>query len=177
MAPAGSDSNHGVNNCITGTNENMVWRGSGVPSVGLGANGDFYINTAANTIYGPKTAGVWGSATSLVGPTGATGATGAQGNTGPAGPTTVTRVTGTSADSANHPSVGTIVGPVTASCSGGKTLVGGGLQIISSGATKGATLDSFPSTAGTNGTWTADGVSVAGGSGNFTVTPYALCGG
>ena len=47
-----------------------------------GVDGDFYINTASNEIFGPKTAGVWGTGTSLVGPTGATGATGA---TGPAG--------------------------------------------------------------------------------------------
>ena len=51
----------------------------------LGNNGDFYINTAANTIYGPKTAGAWGSPTSLVGPTGATGATGATGEKGEKG--------------------------------------------------------------------------------------------
>jgi integrin beta 8 len=60
-----------------------VRNGSGAPSAGLGVNGDFYIDTAANTIYGPKTAGAWGSPISLVGPTGATGATG---NTGPQGP-------------------------------------------------------------------------------------------
>ena len=47
-----------------------------------GVDGDFYINTASNEIFGPKAAGVWGTGTSLVGPTGATGATGA---TGPAG--------------------------------------------------------------------------------------------
>ncbi|MBK8686277.1 MAG: collagen-like protein [Bacteroidetes bacterium] len=56
-------------------------------------NGDFYINTATNQIFGPKTAGAWGSGTSLVGPAGATGATGPQGPigltgaTGPQGPT------------------------------------------------------------------------------------------
>jgi hypothetical protein len=53
-----------------------VLSGSGVPSSGLGANGDFYINTAANTIYGPKAGGAWGSATSLVGPTGSAGTAG-----------------------------------------------------------------------------------------------------
>lgn len=65
-----------------GTNGNTILNGSGVPSAGLGVNGDFYINTAANTIYGPKTAGAWGSAVSIVGPTGSTGGTGP---TGPAG--------------------------------------------------------------------------------------------
>jgi hypothetical protein len=46
----------------------------------LGVDGDFYVNTSANTIYGPKTAGAWGAAVSLVGPAGPTG------GVGPAGP-------------------------------------------------------------------------------------------
>ena len=45
-----------------------------------GVDGDFYINTASNEIFGPKAAGVWGTGTSLVGPTGATGATGPAGD-------------------------------------------------------------------------------------------------
>ena len=72
-----------------------VLNGSGVPSNETGTNGDFYINIVNYDIYGPKSSGVWGSATSLVGPTGATGSTGAtgaagtngtNGETGPAGP-------------------------------------------------------------------------------------------
>jgi hypothetical protein len=72
-----------------------VLNGSGVPSNETGTNGDFYIDTVNYDIYGPKSSGVWGSATSLVGPTGSTGATGAagtngnngaNGETGPAGP-------------------------------------------------------------------------------------------
>jgi hypothetical protein len=51
-----------------------VLSGSGVPSSGLGVDGEFYIDTDADTIYGPKTAGSWGSPTSLVGPPGAPGA-------------------------------------------------------------------------------------------------------
>ena len=35
-----------------------------------GNDGDFYINTATETIFGPKTAGVWGAGTSLIGPPG-----------------------------------------------------------------------------------------------------------
>lgn len=50
-----------------------------------GNNGDFYLNTSTNYIFGPKAAGVWPSGVSLVGPTGATGATGPTGSTGPAG--------------------------------------------------------------------------------------------
>lgn len=68
-----------------GADGKTVRSGSGAPSGGLGVDGDFYINTAANTIYGPKTSGSWGSPTSIVGPTGATGSTGATGATGAAG--------------------------------------------------------------------------------------------
>jgi hypothetical protein len=63
-----------------GTNGNTVLNGSGAPSSGLGTNGDFYIDTVAKAIYGPKANGVWGGAVSLIGPTGATGPQ------GPAGP-------------------------------------------------------------------------------------------
>ena len=63
----------------------IVRNGSGVPSSETGSNGDFYINTVNYDIYGPKTAGAWGSATSLIGPTGATGSAGSQGATGATG--------------------------------------------------------------------------------------------
>lgn len=53
--------------------------GAGVPSNALGVDGDFYINTSASTLYGPKSGGAWGSPTSITGPTGATGATGPAG--------------------------------------------------------------------------------------------------
>jgi hypothetical protein len=52
---------------------NIVLNGVGAPSAETGLNGDFYINSSNYDIYGPKTSGSWGSATSLVGPTGATG--------------------------------------------------------------------------------------------------------
>jgi hypothetical protein len=51
-----------------------------------GIDGDFYINTSSNEIFGPKTSGSWGSGTSLVGPQGAEGAQGPQGEVGPTGP-------------------------------------------------------------------------------------------
>ncbi|TMH32299.1 MAG: hypothetical protein E6H66_14320 [Betaproteobacteria bacterium] len=72
-----------------GTNGNTVLNGTGAPNNANGADGDFYIDTAAEVVYGPKVAGAWPvSGTSLVGPAGATGATGAagpMGDTGPAG--------------------------------------------------------------------------------------------
>lgn len=61
---------------------NTVLSGTVAPSAAVGKDGDFYINVATNTIYGPKTAAGWGGATSLVGATGATGATGAAGASG-----------------------------------------------------------------------------------------------
>jgi hypothetical protein len=73
---------------------NVVLNGAGVPSAGTGSNGDFYINTINYDIYGPKTAGAWGSATSLIGPTGATGSAGATGATGAQGATGSTGETG-----------------------------------------------------------------------------------
>lgn len=63
-------------NGTNGTNGNTLLSGAGAPGSGVGVNGDFYINTTNSTIYGPKTAGAWGSGTSLVGATGATGPTG-----------------------------------------------------------------------------------------------------
>jgi hypothetical protein len=44
--------------------------------------GDFYLDTAAHALYGPKTAGGWGSSTNLVGPQGIQGIQGPQGPQG-----------------------------------------------------------------------------------------------
>lgn len=67
-----------------------------------GDDGDFYINTSANTIFGPKASGSWPSGVSLVGPTGPTGATGDTGPTGATGATGSTGATGAAgADGAN----------------------------------------------------------------------------
>jgi hypothetical protein len=52
---------------------NTLRSGAGAPSDVLGNNGDFYIDTTNDTIYGPKTSGTWGSATSIIGPTGPAG--------------------------------------------------------------------------------------------------------
>jgi hypothetical protein len=70
-----------------GADGKTVRSGSGAPSSGLGNDGDFYINTTTSALYGPKTAGVWGSAVSLVGPTGSTGSTGSTGAAGADGKT------------------------------------------------------------------------------------------
>jgi len=68
-----------------GTNGSTVLNGSSNPGSGVGNTGDFYINTTSNTIFGPKSGGVWPTGVSIVGPAGATGATGATGPGVPAG--------------------------------------------------------------------------------------------
>jgi hypothetical protein len=86
----------------TGATGNAVLSGATGPTGTDGSNGDFWLDTSAHLLYGPKDAGSWGTGVSLVGPTGATGATGepgpagatgtngldgAAGATGPTGPT------------------------------------------------------------------------------------------
>ncbi len=66
-----------------GTNGSAVLNGTSVPSLSTGVDGDFYINTASNELFGPKANGVWSNGVSLVGPAGVTGASG---NPGPQGP-------------------------------------------------------------------------------------------
>ena len=50
-----------------GTNGNTILNGTTVPTSATGNNGDFYINTTTNIIYGPKTAAGWGTGTALSG--------------------------------------------------------------------------------------------------------------
>lgn len=60
-----------------GNDGNTVLSGAGAPDPELGQDGDFYIDTAAKQIYGPKTTeSGWGSPTGIVGPTGPTGPAG-----------------------------------------------------------------------------------------------------
>jgi len=95
-----------------GTVGNTILNGVVNPtSQGLGQVGDFYLNTATNTLFGPKTSispfwpaqgvvlsgagGTGGAgATGPAGPTGATGPAGATGATGPAGATGATGADG-----------------------------------------------------------------------------------
>ncbi len=69
-----------------------VLNGAGDPTAGIGIDGDFYINTTTNILFGPKDAGAWPEVgVSMIGPAGVqgvqgiAGAQGAQGTTGPAG--------------------------------------------------------------------------------------------
>jgi hypothetical protein len=92
----------------TGPVGSAVRNGAGAPSSGLGSNGDFYIDTTAKALYGPKTTGVWGSSTSLIGPTGSTGAVGSTGATGATGAAGINAYTTTSA-SFTMPAAGSTV--------------------------------------------------------------------
>lgn len=74
--PAGPKGNPGAPGAdgapgAPGADGKTVHNGTGPPDAGLGANGDFYIDTAANEIYGPKDAGAWpGSGVPMQGPAG-----------------------------------------------------------------------------------------------------------
>jgi uncharacterized protein (TIGR02145 family) len=56
------------------------------PSVSVGKNGDFYLNTINYTLFGPKVNGLWGAGKSLVGPAGPQGPIGQTGPAGSQGP-------------------------------------------------------------------------------------------
>ena len=67
VGAAGTNGTNGTN----GIDGKTVLNGTIPPAAVTGANGDFYINTATNTIFGPKAAGAWpATGTSLVGPAG-----------------------------------------------------------------------------------------------------------
>lgn len=80
--PAGTTGATGATGAVgaTGADGTKIYSGTVVPAATLGANGDFYLNTATSMLYGPKTAAGWGTATNLIGATGATGATGVAGS-------------------------------------------------------------------------------------------------
>lgn len=81
-----------------GADGSTILNGAGAPGAGTGADGDFYIDTTSDEIYGPKSGGAWGAGTSLIGPTGAAGADGADGVGVPVGGTAgqaLTKVDGT----------------------------------------------------------------------------------
>jgi len=64
------------------------------PPTTLGKEGDFYINTTATTVFGPKVGTSWGTGVSMVGATGPAGPTGVAGPTGPQGLTGPVGATG-----------------------------------------------------------------------------------
>lgn len=61
---------------------NTLLNGIGAPSASIGVNGDFYIDTVAMNIYGPKKKNAWPLPKSLIGPAGTAGAPGTPGKQG-----------------------------------------------------------------------------------------------
>jgi hypothetical protein len=59
-----------------GADGKSVLNGHGAPSGAIGNVGDFYIDIDVWDIYGPKSGGGWGTATSLIGPQGVPGTSG-----------------------------------------------------------------------------------------------------
>ncbi|PJJ79972.1 hypothetical protein [Mucilaginibacter auburnensis] len=66
--PQGPQGTPGINGA-NGTNGFSLLSGNSIPSNSVtGVNGDFYLNTSTYTLYGPKTAGLWGNGISLISP-------------------------------------------------------------------------------------------------------------
>lgn len=111
-----------------GASGNTVLNGTGAPATSVGNDGDFYIDTSASVLYGPKAGGSWPvSGVSLIGAPGATGPAGPQGPQGPAGPqgppgsggvSSVTDLNGITCTTD-----GGAAGTVTAGTDGGNTVV------------------------------------------------------
>lgn len=77
--PAGADGVDGLPG-LPGVAGSSVLAGAGVPSNGLGNNGDVYIRTSNGDFYGPKVGGAWGApVANLTGPQGLQGIQGIQG--------------------------------------------------------------------------------------------------
>jgi hypothetical protein len=63
-------------NGTNGVDGKTVLNGTSNPTAAIGTNGDFFINTSSNTLFGPKAAGAWPTGVSLVGPAGTNGTNG-----------------------------------------------------------------------------------------------------
>jgi hypothetical protein len=61
---------------VTGPAGPGVLSGNLPPTSDIGVNGQFYINSVTNILYGPKTNGIWPAGVTCVGPAGPTGPTG-----------------------------------------------------------------------------------------------------
>jgi hypothetical protein len=124
--PAGATGATGATGAAgaAGADGKTVLYGTAAPTT-EGVNGDFYIRTTTNFIYGPKAAGTWPSGTSLVGPTGSTGAT---------GPTDVTETTSSVALDFTSSHVGQLV-TLTGTTARSFTIRLNSVQAIATGST------------------------------------------
>jgi hypothetical protein len=155
---------------IAGTNGTAVLNGNTNPTAGTGVNGDFYINTATNTLFGPKANGTWPAGVSMVGPQGAQGIQGLTGATGPAGvagPQGIQGVAGTNgtngingANGSNglNALVKTTAEPAGANCVAGGTKVETGLDANYNGVLDLAEINAAQTTYVCNGVQGAQGI-------------------
>ncbi|MBT2561568.1 hypothetical protein J7E50_12055 [Pedobacter sp. ISL-68] len=65
-----------------GKDGSIIYSGAGVPVATVGANGDYYLDKTTGNLYGPKTAGAWGTPIVLKGTNGINGANGTNGTDG-----------------------------------------------------------------------------------------------
>ncbi|QCB99505.1 collagen-like protein [Cupriavidus necator H16] len=72
---------------VAGAPGAVLLHGAADPTAADGSKGSFYLNTATNTLFGPKTAEGWPAGVSVVGLTGPVGAQGPQGEKGEKGDT------------------------------------------------------------------------------------------
>jgi hypothetical protein len=90
-----------------------VLNGISDPLDSVGVDGDFYINTATKTVFGPRTAGFWGSGTSLIGSAGPAGPEGSKGQPGPSGIAATKTFAGAAGTILSGSSSWVFVGPIT----------------------------------------------------------------
>lgn len=109
---------------VPGPAGSTILSGSGIPSAGIGKNGDFYLDLVEYKLYGPKANNAWGSFISLK------GSAGEQGPQGPGGTSGKTILSGTTAPA---PGIGTIgdfyLNTLTLEFYGPKTATGWGNPI------------------------------------------------
>lgn len=162
MGPQGAAGPQGVSGTVgaqgaQGNTGPGVLSGAADPAAGVGNDGDFYLNTATSTMFGPKSAGSWGAGFSLLGaqgiqgPQGAQGVQGAQGSVGaqgttgaigPAGPQGVQGAQGaTGATGAQGPQgVQGSAGSYTAAAGSGLEISGSSIQVLKTGCSAGQVL-------------------------------------
>jgi len=81
QGPAGATGANGANG-NNGADGKSILYGASNPGPSDGSDGDFWINTSSNYLFGPKVSGVWPAGVSLVGPTGPQGSNGTSGADG-----------------------------------------------------------------------------------------------
>lgn len=71
---------------IAGADGSTIYSGTGAPADGVGKEGDYYLDKADGSLYGPRTDQGWGAAVNLKGQKGDDGPQGPKGDTGAQGP-------------------------------------------------------------------------------------------